>query len=61
MWGNHDSDAAMKFHEATSEWFGTWDGTDAAMQVEDGAKRYPFSHPAGEFSPQNLSSFVKHD
>ncbi|CAM9391044.1 unnamed protein product [Laminaria digitata] len=34
MWANSDEDAAMKFLEATPEWFSTWDGTDAAMQVD---------------------------
>lgn len=33
MWTNSDNDAAMKFHEATQEWFSTWDGTTSAMQV----------------------------
>lgn len=33
MWTNNDNDAAMKFHEATPEWFSTWDGTTSAMQV----------------------------
>ena len=33
MWANSDEDAAMKFHEATPQWFSTWDGTNAAMQV----------------------------
>lgn len=34
MWDNHDPDAAMKFHEATSDWYSTWDGKNAAMQVQ---------------------------
>eukprot|EP00752_Nemacystus_decipiens_P007385 g6605.t1 len=34
MWNNKDPDAAMKFFEATSDWYSTWNGKDAAMQVE---------------------------
>ncbi|CAN0420528.1 unnamed protein product, partial [Hapterophycus canaliculatus] len=33
MWNNKDSDAAMKFLEATSQWFPTWDGKNSALQV----------------------------
>lgn len=34
MWGDSDPDAAMKFFEATSDWYSTWNGKDAAMQVQ---------------------------
>lgn len=34
VWDNSDSDAAMKFFEATSDWYSTWNGKDAAMQVQ---------------------------
>ncbi|CAM9435429.1 unnamed protein product [Ectocarpus sp. 12 AP-2014] len=34
MWNNKDSDAAMKFHEATHDWHSTWDGKDSALQIE---------------------------
>lgn len=33
MWNNKDSDAAMKFLEATPQWFGTWNGKESALQV----------------------------
>ncbi|CAM9956145.1 unnamed protein product [Scytosiphon promiscuus] len=34
MWNHQDSDAAMKFFEATSQWYPTWEGKDSALQVE---------------------------
>lgn len=33
MWSDSDSDAAMNFYEGEAEWYPTWVGTDAAMQV----------------------------
>ncbi|CAN0433548.1 unnamed protein product, partial [Discosporangium mesarthrocarpum] len=33
MWNNNDSDAAMRFFENTDEWYKTWHGRDAALQV----------------------------
>lgn len=32
-WSNKDSDAAMKFFEATQEWYSTWNKKDSVMQV----------------------------
>lgn len=57
MWANHDSDAAMKFHEATSDWHSTWNGKDSAMQVRSCFCCFFFGlFPFGHIRTQNMSS-----
>lgn len=61
MWNNKDSDAGMKFFEATSDWYSTWDGKEAAMQVHAEEERVAVLLSCGpiQYSSSNsvLSSF----
>lgn len=43
MWANKDSDAAMKFLEATHDWHSTWDGKNSALQVQMHVRTSPYS------------------